>query len=126
MSDNEHENGQMDVYPMTAGFAAGLLIGGLAGAVTMLLVAPQSGQRTRRQIRRRAVQLRDQVIDSAEDARDKAEERLDAAVDRVRKVRHDTLGRVEDAQQRGQDLLDQQRERVNAAVEAGKGVLLRR
>ena len=31
------------------GVLAGLLIGGLAGAVTMLLLAPQSGKDTRRQ-----------------------------------------------------------------------------
>ena len=125
MSYEGNENGVLDINPLMTGFAAGLLLGGLAGALTMLLVAPQSGQRTRRQIRRKAVELRDQVADSAEEAREKAEERLDDAFGRVRKVKDEALDRVDDVQQRGQEMLDHQRERVSAAVEAGKGVLRR-
>ena len=33
----------------------GMLIGGLVGAVTMLLLAPQSGKRTRAQIQQEAI-----------------------------------------------------------------------
>ena len=128
MSYGESDNGRFDFDSGSAmaGFGAGLLIGGLAGALTMLLVAPQSGKRTRRQIRRKALELRDQVADSAEEAREQAEKKLDKAVDRVRKVRHEALDRVDDVQQLGQDMLDQQRERVTAAVESGKGLLRRR
>lgn len=48
-------------------FVAGLLIGALVGAGIALLFAPQSGEETRRLIRRRARRL-------AADARDKYEE----------------------------------------------------
>jgi len=41
----------------------------------------------------------------------------------VRKVAQDRVGDVQD---RSQDLLDQQREKLNAAVEAGKSVVRRR
>ena len=47
---------------------AGLLIGGLAGAVAMLLLAPQSGARTRDQIQEKGIELRDEgtdVVDAA-------------------------------------------------------------
>ena len=47
---------------------AGLLIGGLAGAGAMLLLAPQSGERTREQIQERSIELRDEtasVMDTA-------------------------------------------------------------
>ena len=43
------------------GVLAGLLIGGLAGAVTMLLMAPQSGEKTRTQIQEKGIELRDQT-----------------------------------------------------------------
>jgi len=37
---------------------ASVLIGGLAGAVTMLLLAPQSGKDTRKQIQEKSIELR--------------------------------------------------------------------
>ena len=49
------------------GVLAGILIGGLAGAVTMLLLAPQSGKDTRRQIREKSIELRDRTSEMMED-----------------------------------------------------------
>ena len=40
----------------------GMLIGSLTGAVSMLLYAPQSGERTRATIRRKSIQFRDQTV----------------------------------------------------------------
>jgi gas vesicle protein len=57
-------------------FAAGLLLGVLIGAGVALLFAPQSGEDTRRLLRRRARRL-------ARDARD----RYDDLKDRAREVR---------------------------------------
>jgi gas vesicle protein len=39
----------------------GMLIGGLAGAVTMLFLAPQSGKDTRTQIQKKGIELRDRT-----------------------------------------------------------------
>ena len=49
------------------GVLAGILVGGLAGAVTMLLLAPQSGKDTRRQIREKSIELRDRTSEMIED-----------------------------------------------------------
>jgi len=49
------------------GVLAGILIGGLAGAVTMLLLAPQSGKDTRKQIREKGIELRDRTAEMMED-----------------------------------------------------------
>jgi gas vesicle protein len=43
------------------GVLTGLLFGGLAGAGAMFLLAPQSGQKTRMQIREKGIELRDQT-----------------------------------------------------------------
>jgi gas vesicle protein len=51
-----------------AGLLIGLLIGGLTGAVTMLLVAPQSGKRTRAKLYRQGAEWREQAADSMGDA----------------------------------------------------------
>jgi len=121
--DDDFGNRMQDMAPMLGVFVAGAVIGGLAGALTMLLMAPQSGERTRRQIRRKALKLRDQVADNAEGAMEKAEESLDEALERVRKLRKETINSVDDVQQRGQDLLEEQRDRVKDAVAAGKGMV---
>lgn len=46
----------------------GVLIGGLAGAGTMLLLAPQSGEKTRAQIQEKGLELRDQTTGMLEAA----------------------------------------------------------
>lgn len=50
-----------------AGVVVGMLVGGLAGAVTMLLLAPQSGAATRKQIQKKGVELRDRASELVED-----------------------------------------------------------
>jgi gas vesicle protein len=91
----------------------GLLVGGLAGAVAMLLLAPQSGKRTRKQIRRKVRDLREQATES-----------LEGGVKQVRATaRHVTTSihdQAEDLQQRGQDVVESQKERWSPVVEAGK------
>ena len=46
---------------------AGILIGGLAGAVAMLLLAPKSGKDTRVQIQNKGTELRDQAAGFVDD-----------------------------------------------------------
>lgn len=47
-------------------FFAGILLGSLAGAATMLLFAPQSGRKTRNQIQQKATELRAQALGTVE------------------------------------------------------------
>ena len=92
---------------------AGMLIGAAAGAVTMLLLAPQSGRDTRMQIRDKGIELRDRTTGMVDDA--------------VRKVRSGTgmlvadgRQKVEEIKEQGQALLAEQLGRVSAAAQAGK------
>jgi len=106
---HEHENGVNQV----GGFFAGLLIGGLAGAVAMLLLAPQSGKRTRTQIQLKGMELRDQTTEAVEDA-------MVQARTKGRQIRADVREKADELQQRGQAVLDEQKERLSTLVEAGK------
>ena len=45
-------------------FFAGFLVGGLVGAATALILAPQSGEETREQIRQRAVEIQGRAEDT--------------------------------------------------------------
>ena len=55
-------------------FLSGMLLGGMVGATTALLVAPQSGADTRAMIRDRSLHLRGRVEAAAEEARMRGEE----------------------------------------------------
>ena len=59
-----HEQASSTKSP--ANFLAGVLLGGMAGAVTALLFAPKAGWETRHQIQQKAVELRDQTTSTVE------------------------------------------------------------
>lgn len=102
-----HEN-QEYRYPTNnvAGVLFGMLIGGLAGAVTMLLLAPQSGKDTRRQIQEKSVELRDRTTEMVEDA-----------VAQVRTKANTLTAGLKD---RGQEIAVKQLDHVSEAAQAGK------
>jgi gas vesicle protein len=91
-------------------FWAGILMGGLAGATMMLLLAPQSGKETRSQIQRKGSDLRDQTVEIAE-----------GTVEQVRQTAQQITGDVrekaEELQQRGQDMFVEQQKRLSTFTE---------
>jgi gas vesicle protein len=70
----------------------GLLAGALAGVAATLLLAPQSGEETRTQIREKGVELKDKV----EITYDDLQERLDGAVAELRAEMEQLSARVEE------------------------------
>jgi gas vesicle protein len=113
--DNHSDQHESDAnHP--GSFFAGLLLGGLAGAGAMLLLAPQSGKRTRAKIQLKGIELRDQTAEAVEDAA--AQARVTA-----RQITTDVREKAEELQQRGQDIFDEQKARVSAAIGAGKAAL---
>jgi gas vesicle protein len=95
------------------GVLLGLLVGCLAGAVTMLLLAPQSGEDTRMQIQTRGIELRDRTT-----------EMIDDAVSQVRLDRDKlSMGGRRKAQElmhQGQTLVVEQLDHISEAAQAGK------
>jgi len=106
-SSNSHETGTN--HPLD--FLAGVLLGGLAGAGAMLLLAPQSGEKTRAQIQLKSMELRDQTAEAVEDA--VAQSRVKA-----RQITAEVRAKAEELQHRGQGVFDEQKARVSAIVEA--------
>ena len=94
----------------------GLLVGGLAGAGVMLLLAPQSGKRTRASLQRKSSELRDQASDNLDDA--VAQVRV-----KTRRITSDIGDMAEELQQRGQEIIDEQKERLYALRRDGKKAL---
>jgi gas vesicle protein len=105
-----HEN-QEYRYPTTnvAGVLVGMLIGGLAGAVTMLLLAPQSGKDTRKQLQEKSIELRNRTTEMVEDT-----------MAQVRTKANNLTAGLKD---RGQEIAVKQLEHVSEAAQAGKKVI---
>jgi gas vesicle protein len=109
-----HENLEYK-YPTNnvLGVLTGVLIGGLAGAVTMLLLAPQSGKDTRMQIREKGIELRDRTAELMEDARTQVRTNADRLTVSGRE-------KFKELKQHGQELVVEQLEHVSEAAQAGK------
>ena len=88
-------------------FISGLIIGGLVGAATALLLAPQSGEETRTMIREKSIELKDQVEQTAAEARTKAE-----------RLAQEARLKAEELQKRGQVILEEQKARIERAVDS--------
>jgi len=100
----------------TWSFLAGLLVGGLVGAGAMLLLAPQSGKKTRAQIQKKSIELRDQTVKAVEGA--VAQVRGEA-----RQITDDVHEQAADLQQRGEDMVDEQRGHLSKTLKRwGKAV----
>lgn len=94
----------------------GLVVGGLVGAGTMLLLAPQSGARTRAEVREGAIHLRDHTSEAVK-------EKVTQVKSKADQIKTDIQLKAEDLQHQGQDLLVKQLDRVSQAAEAGKKAL---
>ncbi len=91
----------------------GLLIGGLAGASAMLLLAPQSGAKTREQIQEKSIELRDETTSEVEAA-------MAQAWLAKNKLTRDGRRKANELIHRGKTLVDQQVERVTETAKTWK------
>jgi gas vesicle protein len=96
-----------------SGFSAGLLVGSVLGAGTMLLLAPQSGKRTRAKIQNKSIELLDQTNEAMEDMVEQAGKKARATRATVRK-------QAKELEQSGKVVFDEQKKRLATLVEAGK------
>ena len=93
----------------TREFISGMVWGGLVGAAIGMLVAPRSGEETRARLRERSDEFRSQALETAENLRDQAKETAGQAREKATEL-----------QQRGKDMLDENKERIVRTVEAVK------
>lgn len=94
------------------GIFAALMIGSLVGAGTMLFLAPRSGKKTRAQIQRKTLELRDQTTEAVEDI-------VSLAGVKVRQVRAGMCKQAKKLEKRGQAKFKEQKKRLSTLVEAG-------
>ena len=103
---NNNVSGALSVF-------ASLVIGGLAGSATMLLLAPQSGKKTRMQIQEKGFELRDRATGM-----------LDGLMAQTwlakKKIARDGRRKTRELLRQGQELVADQLEYATDAARAGK------
>lgn len=113
MDIENQEIGNNDKPAIMKSALAGLLVGGLIGAGTMLLFAPQPGAKTRTELQQGAIRLRDKTTETVKGT-------VAQARTKASQVKADMQIKVGNLQHKGQDLLARQLDRVSHAAEAGK------
>lgn len=91
------------------GFLSGMIFGGLIGAGLGLFLAPRSGKETMEMLRTRGEELRDQMNTGLDDARQSAEHLVT-----------DVSAKVDTLQQRGRDMVLENKERIERTAAAVK------
>ena len=110
---NNHTNERRYDMKDAIGFATGLFFGGVAGAVAMLLLAPQSGDETRAQIRQTGIELRDQTAEAVNSATEQLRVKASQISSGVRE-------KADEMQEYAQEMLDGQKERWSPVGDAAQ------
>lgn len=108
---NTHKQEYSNLSNRAGGFVTGLLIGGLLGSGAMLLLAPQSGKKTREKFLQEGLGLRNQVSDTVEDV-------VLPTRSKARRVMADVRKQAQELEQRGEDIIEEQVEIVSDVVDA--------
>jgi gas vesicle protein len=105
-------------------FLVGFIVGGLAGAVTALLLAPQSGEETRAVIKERSIELRDRAVAEAEEALKRAEDAAKEARERAEQLAHEAYEKVDElahqAIEKGEEITLKAQEKGKELAESAK------
>ena len=91
----------------------GILVGGLVGAVTMILLAPQSGNATRTQIRETGTDLLNQTNKMVSD-------KIEQVRITIQDIGENGLERGKELKLRGQELAVEQLDHLSKATKDGK------
>lgn len=111
MSDNNNEFGA---------FMAGLLLGGIAGAITALLLAPQSGEETRKVIVEKSMELKDKALETVDEARLRAEKAADDARIAAKEYTQKLQEQAKNIQEQGRVILEEQKQKIEKVTKGGK------
>lgn len=103
-----------------AAFFAGLVIGGLVGAALALLLAPQSGEETRAQIRDRGLEYKDWAEEGYLEARQRAVEMGHRAQEQVSALQEKGKVAYEKGRQTAAEVVEKGKHSAAEVVEKGK------
>ncbi len=98
---NHSDHAQNNQTHMNRLFFTGLMLGGLVGTGVMLILAPQSGKKTRVQIQQKSIELRGQTAEAMKDA-------MAQTGAKARQMSSDLHKQAKELEQHGQALIHEQ------------------
>ena len=101
-------------------FLVGFVVGTLTGAVTALLLAPQTGEETRGVIRDKAIELKSKAGSTVEDAYSQAEAAALEARARFEELANTTKAKASEIQHQGQVVLEEQKAKISDVIQTTK------
>ena len=101
-------------------FLIGFIVGGLTGAITALLFAPQSGEETRIMIKDKAIELKDQTSETVGETLSKAEAAAKDAVNKAEVLLEEAKKKANVIAEKGQVLLEESKDKVSKAAPRAK------
>jgi gas vesicle protein len=104
-----------------AEFFAGLIIGGLVGAALSILLAPQSGEETRAQLRDKGLEFKDRAEEGVLEARQLAQKQISSLQEQMAGLQEQIAG----LQEKGAETLEKGKQSANEAIAKGKQALSR-
>lgn len=121
MNRNNYEEHHVSRFLAGLLFFAGLMLGGFIGAITMLLMAPRSGKKTRRQLQRKGQHLREQAMEVVDDSVGQARSKVqhikssiqEQGQEVVEHLKTSTLNQSEALQKRGQEVVEEVKNKVH-------------
>ena len=100
-------------------FFAGFVIGGLVGAAVALILAPQSGEETRAQLREKGIELKTRAGELAVEARQRAEELSEEARKKAEELSAETRKKID-------EIIADAKVRVEEAIEEGRKAAIKK
>src|SRR6516165_9193785 len=101
--------------------AACFLLGAAIGAVAALLMAPASGARTRRRLRRKGEEAADYLIDAGKDLVERCEDLYERSGDLVEDATHELSGKYRALREHSKQLIDEAEAILRRSKNAASG-----
>ncbi|MBN1328076.1 MAG: YtxH domain-containing protein [Candidatus Heimdallarchaeota archaeon] len=112
-------------------FLIGFAVGALTGAAVSLLMAPQSGEDTRKVLKERAIELKDKASETYvttkektahlyEEGIHKATQIIDEGKEKASQIIEQGKNKAVDVKQKGQVVLEEQREKLAETIKPKK------
>ena len=99
------------------------LLGAAIGAAAALLVAPESGARTRRAVRRKGQEAADYFVDAGKEVAERCEDLYKLSEELVDDAAHELSEKYRALHERSRELVDEAAAVIRRAGEAAKGTL---
>ncbi|NMC30230.1 MAG: YtxH domain-containing protein [Pelolinea sp.] len=95
-------------------FFSGFLFGGIAGAVVALLLAPQSGEETRKLVKEKSIELSNKATHYADEVFTQTEKTVGEVATKTTEFIDTTIQKASEVSEKGQVILESKKEKAPA------------